>query len=77
MSSADIATIQNTVYDALDTNMRQPGSTLPQISGREVTIDAEQSILLNDQLLISFGIVPKGLTAAIFVTEGFAATASN
>lgn len=77
MAAADITTVQNTIYDAIDDNMKQPGSTVKQISGREVVIDPEQSILLNDQLLARFGIVPKGLTAAIFVTEGFTATAGS
>ena len=77
MAAADIATVQNTIYDAIDNNMKQPGSTIKQISGREVTIDPEQPILENDQLLASFGIVPKGLTSAIYVTEGFTATAAS
>lgn len=77
MAAADIATVQNTIYDAIDNNMKQPGSTVKQISGREVTIDPEQPILENDQLLASFGIVPKGLTSAIYVTEGFTATAAS
>ncbi len=77
MSAADITTVQNTMYDAIDNNMKQPGSTIKQISGREVTIDPEQPILENDQLLASFGIVPKGLSSAIYVTEGFKATVSS
>ena len=77
MAAADIATVQNTIYDAIDNNMKQPGSTVKQISGREVIIDPEQPILENDQLLASFGIVPKGLTSAIYVTEGFTATAAS
>lgn len=77
MSAADITTVQNTMYDAIDNNMKQPGSTIKQISGREVIIDPEQPILENDQLLASFGIVPKGLSSAIYVTEGFKATVSS
>ena len=77
MSAADITTVQNTMYYAIDNNMKQPGSTINQISGREVTIDPEQPILENDQLLASFGIVPKGLSSAIYVTEGFKATVSS
>ena len=70
--------IQNVVYDALDRNMVQPASPqTPQISGRQVVIDPKQNVLENDQLLISYALVPKGITSAIFVTEGFAATVGN
>jgi hypothetical protein len=51
--------------------MVQPGTTNPQISGREVIIDPDQDILSSDQLLITYKLVPKGTTAAIYVTEGF------
>ena len=40
-------------------------------------IDPKQNVLENDQLLISYALVPKGITSAIFVTEGFAATVGN
>ena len=78
IATADLAMIQNVVYDALDRNMVQPASPqTPQISGRQVVIDPKQNVLENDQLLISYALVPKGITSAIFVTEGFAATVGN
>ena len=77
LSNAMITEYQNTVYDALDNNMVDPGSRSSQISGRQCTINPEQNILENDQLLIDFRIVPMGCTSAIFVTEGFTATVSE
>lgn len=74
MSASDITMYQNAVLDALDNNMVQPGTTSPQISGRSCTIDEEQNILENDQLLISYTLVPLGTSSVISVTEGFAST---
>ena len=71
LNEDDITIISNTVYRAIDNNMVQPGTTNPQISGREVIIDPDQDILSSDQLLITYKLVPKGTTAAIYVTEGF------
>ena len=76
MTDSDLTIIQNTVYNALDNNMVDPGTTTSQISGREVTIDSSQNILADDQFLISYNIVPKGYTSAIFVQEGFVTTIS-
>lgn len=70
----DITIISNTVYRAIDNNMVQPGTSNPQISGREVVIDPNQDILSSDQLLITYKLVPKGTTAAIYVTEGFSSS---
>lgn len=77
ISSSDITTFQNTVLDALDTNMVEPGTSVPQISGRSCTIDEEQNILENDQLLISYTLIPLGTTSVISVTEGFSATEAS
>lgn len=77
MSSSDITAYRNVVYEALDNNMIEPGTTKPQISGRQVTIDETQKILENDEFRISYSIVPRGLTAAIFVTEGFTSKISS
>lgn len=74
LSSSDITTLQNVVLDALDTNMVEPGSTVPQISGRSCPIDENQNILENDQILIKYLLIPLGTSAALSVTEGFAAT---
>lgn len=77
MSSSDITIYQNLVLEALDNNMVEPGTSTPQISGRSCTIDSEQNILANDELQVSYSLVPVGCTAAIFVTEGFAGSVSE
>ena len=78
IASADATLITNAVYKALDTNMVQPmNPKTSQISGRQVTFDTEQNILTDDQFLISFAIVPKGIASAIYCTEGFVSTVSN
>lgn len=77
LSSAVVTSFQNIVLSALDDNMVEPGTTVPQISGRTCAIDSTQNVLDNDQLLISYSLVPRGLTSAIFVTEGFTSTIST
>ncbi len=77
MSSSDITIYQNLVLEALDNNMVEPGTTTAQISGRSCTIDSNQNILENDQLQITYSLVPVGCTSAIFVTEGFAGSISD
>lgn len=74
LTDADVTEIQNTVYDAIDKNMVDPGTTTSQISGRQVNIDGEQDILDDDQFIISYDIVPKGYTSAIHCSEGFVKT---
>ena len=73
-SASDITTLQNVVLDALDANMVEPGTTVPQVSGRSCTIDEGQNILENDQLLINYALIPLGTSAVLNVTEGFSAT---
>lgn len=77
ISASDITTFQNVVLNALDTNMVEPGTSVAQISGRSCSIDEEQNILENDQLLINYTLIPLGTTSVISVTEGFAATEST
>lgn len=77
MSASAITAYQNTVISALDSNMVEPGTTKPQISGRACVIDATQKILENDELKITYSLVPRGVTSAIFVTEGFTSTISS
>lgn len=74
MSASAITMFQNVVLNALDANMVEPGTSVPQISGRSCNIDAEQNILENDQLLITYTLVPLGTTSVISVTEGFVST---
>lgn len=76
-SASDITTLQNVVLEALDSNMVEPGTSVPQISGRSCTIDEGQNILENDQLLINYSLIPLGTSAVINVTEGFAAAVSE
>lgn len=76
-SASDITTLQNVVLEALDANMVEPGSTVPQISGRSCNIDENQNILENDQVLISYSLIPLGTSAVLSVTEGFAATEAS
>lgn len=77
MSASDITMFQNTVLEALDANMVEPGTTKPQISGRSCSIDDEQDILTNDELLINYSLVPLGVTSFISVTEGFTRVTSE
>lgn len=72
ISASAITQFQNVVLDAIDKNLVSPtdGRT-PQISGRQCTIDANQNILDNDELLITYLMVPLGLVSGIYVTEGF------
>ena len=77
LSASMVTEYMNVVLNALDTNMVEPGTSVPQISGRQCIIDAAQNILQNDELKISYALVPRGVTAAIFVTEGFTSTISD
>ena len=46
-----------------------------EISGYAVTIDANQNVLVNDTLRISYVIVPVGVAVKIYVEEGLSLTA--
>lgn len=76
LSASDVALLQNLVINALDVNMVEPGTTKPQISGRECIIDPTQNILTNDELKIDYNMVPIGCTSSIYVTEGFTTSVS-
>lgn len=76
LSASDVTLLQNLVINALDVNMVEPGTTKPQISGRECIIDPTQNILTNDELKIDYNMVPIGCTSAIYVTEGFTTSVS-
>ena len=71
LSAAAVSTIKSTITKALDGNMVRPGTRVAQISGRTANIDASKSLLENDSINVSFGILPPGCSAAIFCTEGF------
>lgn len=77
MSASDITMFQNVVLNALDANMVQPGTSVSQISGRSCSIDDEQNVLENDQLLITYTLIPLGVTSVISTTEGFSATEAS
>lgn len=76
LSSSTIATFQNIVIEALDSNMKEPSTGVPQISGRTCSIDEDQNVLVNDKIDINYTLVPRGITGEIHVTEGFASTTS-
>ena len=76
-SASDITMIQNVVLETLDANMVEPGTTVPQISGRSCTVPEGQNILENDQLLITYMLIPLGTSAVLSVTEGFSTTEST
>lgn len=71
LSAAAVSTIKSTITKAIDGNMVRPGTRVAQISGRTANVDASKSLLENDSINVSFGILPPGCSAAIFCTEGF------
>lgn len=77
LSSSSIAAFQNVVCEALDANMVEPSTGVPQVSGRTCSIDEEQNVLANDKIDINYTLVPRGITGEINVTEGFAATGES
>lgn len=77
LSASDTTAFMNVVMEAIDGNMVQPGTTVPQISGRQIDIPEEQNVLVNDQILINYLLVPKGCASGIYVTEGFSMTATT
>lgn len=76
LSATAVAKFQNIVIAALDANMVEPGTTVPQISGRTCTIDPNQDVLNTDKIDIDYRLIPLGCASVIHVTEGFASTAS-
>jgi len=75
LSASAIASFQNIVIAALDANMVEPGTTVPQISGRTCTIAEDQDVLNTDKIDIDYRLIPLGCASVIHVTEGFASTA--
>lgn len=75
LSASSVSEFQNLVLEALDANMVEPGTTVPQISGRTCTIDGEQDVLNTDKIDIDYRLIPLGCVSAIYVTEGFTSTA--
>lgn len=76
LSATAIANFQNIVIAALDANMVEPGTTVPQISGRTCTIEEGQDVLNTDKIDIDYRLIPLGCASVIHVTEGFTSTAS-
>ena len=76
LSASAIASFQNIVIAALDANMVEPGTTVPQISGRTCTIAEDQDVLNTDKIDIDYRLIPLGCASVIHVTEGFTSTAS-
>lgn len=71
LSATTVTEFQNLVIKALDSNMVEPGTTRPQISGRSCSIDNSQNVLTTDEIKINYTLTPLGVTSAIHVTEGF------
>lgn len=74
LSTAAIASFQNIVIQALDLNMVEPGTTVPQITGRSCAIDSTQNVLETDEVHIDYTLTPLGVSGAIHVTESFGST---
>lgn len=75
LSASAIASFQNIVIAALDANMVEPGTSVPQISGRTCTIAEDQDVLNTDKIDIDYRLIPLGCASVIHVTEGFTSTA--
>lgn len=71
LSASAIADFQNTVIQALDINMVEPGTSKPQVSGRTCSIDPDQDVLSTDAINIEYGLVPLGVASLINSKEGF------
>lgn len=74
LTASEVAKFQNIGTEALDLNMVEPGTTIPQISGRSLTVDPDSDVLGKDEINIHYGLVPLGLASAIYSTEGFQTT---
>lgn len=74
LSASATTEFQNIVIEALDLNMVEPGTTKPQISGRVCSIDPDQDVMTNDAIDIYYGLIPKGISGFIGVTESFTST---
>jgi hypothetical protein len=77
MTAAQITQFKNLVLSNLDAGMKNPGENVAQISGRTCTINPNQNILANDELIIDWGLVPVGCSTAINCTEHFATTTAG
>ena len=72
LSQVSISIIQDIIVRALNANMVEPGTSNPQISGKQVIIPAGQNILTDDALNVTYALTPRGETGIFNVTEGFA-----
>lgn len=75
-STGQISAAQIKVYKVACENVLQAMQDAGEISGFQVRIDPAQNILINDTLMITYIIVPKGIAKNIEVTEGFAVSTS-
>ena len=71
LTASQITTIKNTVIGAIDNGMKDPNSSIDQICGRVVNIDATQNVIKTHELLIDYGIVPVAEARMIKVTGHF------
>lgn len=66
-----ISVAQIKIYKQAVANVLQAMQDNDEISGFKITIDPTQNVLINDTLMIVYGIVPKGKSSQIEVSEGF------
>ncbi len=71
LTASQLTTIKNAVVGAIDAGMLDPNSSVAQISGRVVNIDATQNVIKTHELLIDYGIVPVAESRLIKVTGHF------
>lgn len=77
LGASDVSLVKSAITTALDTQMKWPGGSTPQISGRKVVFDGTDDFLNNDEFHVGFSIVPKGVSDAIYCEEGYASTIST
>lgn len=72
MAAADIKVFKTRISSVLD-QMQANG----EVSGYSVVINEKQNVLSNDQVVIAYKIIPKGVATQILVQEGFALSTQN
>lgn len=74
-STGYLATSKITAFKNLVGDILSKMQSAQEISGYAVTIDANQNVLVDDTLRISYVIVPVGVAVKIYVEEGLSLTA--
>ena len=76
-STGFLAPSKITAFKTLISDILAKMQAAQEISGYAVTIDANQNVLVNDTLKISYVIVPVGVAVKIYVEEGLSLTANS